>query len=348
MSTEDVLFDVQNGWGVMTLNRPKAFNAITREMCQLMFDQLTTWAGDEAIAGVILKSNHEKAFCAGGDIRWMHDTSLTDPAEAATMFRVEYRLNSLIHHYKKPYISFVSGICMGGGVGISISSDRTIVSEKTVWAMPETGIGMIPDVGGSYFLSRMKDGFGLYLGLTGDRLKSADVVSAGVATDFVAADQHEALMQALVALGSGATMEQISAVIDDAAEPVVDTLEDKKEFAKAHFAKAGNVEAVFALLENAGENDLVAKMRGMSPTSMKLTKTLIDHGEKAGFDDCLRMEFRVVRRLMDGPDFQEGVRAVIIDKDHAPKWQPGSIEETDDEAIAGYLAPLKEKELQLP
>ena len=347
MTDMDVLFEVRNGWGVMTLHRPKAFNAITREMCQLMLDQLTAWAVDDGVAGVILKSDHEKAFCAGGDIRWLYDTSKEDAAEAASMFRVEYKLNAAIHHFTKPYISFVSGICMGGGVGISISSDRTIVSEKTVWAMPETGIGMIPDVGGSYFLSRMEDGLGLYLGLSGDRLKGAAVVAAGVATDFVTAAKHEALLAAIISTGTSATLADVATVIESFAEPVSVDVADKKHLAKTYFAEVQSVEMLFNALEEAGEAALLARMRSMSPTSMKLARSLITQGACLSFDDCLRMEFRVVRRLMNGPDFHEGVRAVIIDKDNTPKWVPSSVEETGEAMIAGYFEPLGEAELVL-
>ena len=209
---DEVLFEVKQGWGIITLNRPKAFNALTWNMCRLMLARLKEWATDDSVRAILIKGAGEKAFCAGGDIRWLYEESKTDPQGAADFFRTEYNLNSLIHHYPKPYIALLHGVIMGGGVGVSISASARIVSDNVTWAMPETGIGMVPDVGGSYFLPRLGGGLGLYLALTGHRLNGPDSVYTGIATHHVPYTRFEELETALVGLGAEALAQS---TIDD-------------------------------------------------------------------------------------------------------------------------------------
>jgi enoyl-CoA hydratase len=291
------------------------------------------------VACVVVQGAGERAFCAGGDIRTLYDSGKAGTPYALEFYRDEYLLNAYIKHYPKPYIALISGIVMGGGVGVSVHGSHRIADETTLFAMPETGIGLFPDVGGSFFLPRLAGELGLYLGLTGARLKAADALHAGVATHFVPAAERQALIETF-ARGE-------VAVANTSPGPA--PLTELRGRIDTIFS-ARSVEAILERLERDGSEwalDTAATIRAKSPTASKLAFRQIREGKALAFDDCMRMEFRMVNRVIAGHDFYEGVRATIIDKDGAPKWKPDLLAGVSDKNIDAYFAPLGGGELPL-
>lgn len=343
---EDVLFEKRGRAGLITLNRPKALNALTLDMVHAMRAQLEDWRNDNAIACIVIRGAGERAFCAGGDIRALHDSGKAGTPYVFDFYAHEYRLNRTIKRYPKPYIALINGIVMGGGVGVSVHGLYRVAGEGCVFAMPETGIGLFPDVGGTYFLPRCPGEVGLHLGLTGARLDVTDAKYAGIATHVVPATQHEALIDALA----------------DGTRPLERTLahfavshDNKSKIAglqpliDRHFA-GGSVEAIFASLEvdaSLFAAETLKSLRTKSPTSLKVTYRQIREGKKLGFEDCMRLEFRLTNRFMHGRDFYEGVRAVILEKDNAPNWQPSSLESVTEAQVNAYFATLPNGDLAL-
>ncbi len=350
----DILFEEIGEWGVITLNREKALNALNWGMVKAMRAQLTKWgSGRTTVKAVLVKGEGERAFCAGGDIRWLHDTAKEDPAYACEFFREEYLNNSLIYHYPKPYVALIDGIVMGGGVGISVHGDFRVAGDATLFAMPETGIGLFPDVGGGHFMPRLHDGLGLYYALTGARAKAADCMAAGIATHYAPGDKYEELADALLKtpLGGHAHAD-IETVLDIYAgdpghAPVNDSRGDIARLFQGHETLDG---LMAALGKDGGDfaNTTLSTLEKMSPTSLRLTFEQMRRGHELDFDDVMKMEFRMVRRVMEGHDFFEGVRAQILDKDRNPKWSPAALADLSDKDVAPYFEPLGEAELVLP
>lgn len=337
-STDEVTFERRGspsaGWGVAALSRPKALNSLTMSMCRALDAQLAEWADDASVRGVILRGEGDRAFCAGGDIRWLHDAAKRDPAQAAGFFRAEYRMNTRLAEYAKPVVALVDGVTMGGGVGISAPARYRVATERTLWAMPECGIGLIPDVGASWHLNQLAPGVGLWLGLTGERLDGAGALGAGVATHLVASEALSDLIEALVA-----------AKLDGDADAVIrDVLkaasagEGQAPAVPGAFAEASGLDELLAALERSGEGAAaLEKIRAGSPTSVALTYRLLTQAPD-GFRDAIGAEFRVAAHLMEGPDFHEGVRAQVIDKDRQPQWSPESLAGVTDAMLERYFA----------
>ncbi len=351
--TDDIQFKQTGAWGVVTLSREKALNALTWNMVKAMRAQLIAWAGDNTVKAVLVKGAGERAFCAGGDIRWLHDAAKADPAHAAEFFREEYRNNSLIYHYPKPYVALIDGIVMGGGVGISVHGDFRVAGDATLFAMPETGIGLFPDVGGGHFMPRLHDGLGLYYALTGARAKAADCMAAGIATHYAPADKYAELEAALMAAPLGAHAHgDIETVLDVyAGDPGHAGVNDLRGDVARLFVGHGTLASLMAALKADGSafaGETLKTLERMSPTSMALTFEQMQRGHTLDFDDNIKMEFRMVSRVMEGHDFFEGVRAQILDKDRAPKWSPASLAALNNDEIAKYFEALGEAELVLP
>jgi enoyl-CoA hydratase/carnithine racemase len=348
--TDDIRFSQEGAFGVVTLSRPKALNSLTAEMCAVMDRQLRAWAEDDAVRAVLIEGEGERAFCAGGDIRWLATTAKDDPVEAATFFRTEYKLNNLIAGYGKPYIALIDGICMGGGVGVSAMADRRIATTRTMWAMPECGIGLVPDVGASYVLPKLEGGLPLYLGLTGARLDGAACVAAGVATHLVEAEKVEELRRALLSADlSSDTLTAIDGVLDRYQTLGKSELSNQRDDIDELFSAAESAAVVKHRLETDGgkfASQCLELMAPGSPTSQELTVRLLS-GARGSFAECITREFRVTSRLLEGPDFHEGVRAQIIDKDRDPKWRPASLEGVTDEQLDRYFTEPEGGELQL-
>jgi enoyl-CoA hydratase len=343
---EDVLFERRGRGGIITLNRPKALNALTLDMVHAMRAQLDAWRDDRAIELVIIRGAGERAFCAGGDIRALYESGKSGNPYAIDFYAHEYRLNTVIKRYPKPYIALINGIAMGGGVGVSVHGRYRVAGEGCVFAMPETGIGLFPDVGGTYFLPRLPGETGLYIALTGARLNVIDCFETGIATHMIPAAQHEGLTQALC--DSDGPLEQVlsRAAVRPSEQSKVMGL---RPLIDRHFS-VSSVEEVCASL--AGDQSLFAAetlkaLQGKSPTSLKVTFRQVREGIKLGFEDCMRLEFRLTNRFMTGRDFYEGVRALIIDKDQAPKWQPSALPAVAAADIDAYFAPLPAGDLTL-
>lgn len=346
--TEDILFSVRNGVAIILLNRPQALNALTHAMCVPLEQHLRGWAKDAAIKAVIIKGAGEKAFCAGGDIRKLADRGPEGAEYRKRFWYDEYRCNTLIGEYPKPFIALIDGIFMGGGVGLSVHGSHRIVSEFATFAMPETGIGLFPDVGGTYFLPRCPGELGTYLGLTGARLKAADIIAAGVATHYVERRQLAALEQALIGTAPSDTAAVDAVVAQFAADPGPSQLSARKQQIDKLFAGNSAAEIMEALQSDGSEFALEqAKiLRTKSPTSLKLTLAQLRRGKTLPLRECMRLEWRMCNHVAEGHDFYEGVRAVIIDKDQQPKWRPATLEEVADAEIEKYFSPVAAGELE--
>lgn len=344
----DILFERRGVLGLVTLNRPAALNALTHPMALALEAQLADWAGDPAVRVVAIVGAGEKAFCAGGDIRVLHGVGPEGGAANFGFYADEYRLNTRIKRFPKPYVAFMDGIVMGGGVGVSLHGSHRVAGERTLFAMPETGIGLFPDVGGTWFLPRLPGQVGLWLGLTGARLKAADALAAGVCDLFVPRANHAAALAALAACeGSRAAVDAALAPLAEAVEGA--TLPALRPMVDRLFA-AETLAALVAGLQADGSDWALAQAATIatkSPTSLALTFRQLRLGGSLDFAACMALEYRLARFCMTHPDFYEGVRAVIIDKDNAPRWSPPTLEALDPAVIDAAFAPLGAKELDL-
>ena len=339
-----ILFETQGALGLITLNRPKALNALTHGMCIGMLKTLEEWARDEGIKTVAIRGAGPRAFCAGGDIRSMAQSSHDGTAAAAIFLRDEYRLNALIGAYSKPYIALTHGVVMGGGAGVSVHGRYRLADDDLAFAMPETSIGFVPDIGASYFLSRCPGEAGMYLGLTGMRIGLGDALALKLVTHSVAQSDHAVLIGRL-AEGEDAA----STIAAVARRPPPAPLDEHRARIGTIFA-ASSVEAVMERLDRDGSvfsAETARLMRTRSPTSLKLAFRLLREGRALSLNGCLKMEYRVASRAVMGADFREGVRAVLIDKDGAPRWRPDQLVGVKDADIAGYFASLGAREIPL-
>lgn len=337
----EVLFAEQGHAGIITLNRPKALNALTHNMVQLIYPKMLSWRDNPAIRHVIIEGAGPKAFCAGGDIRQLYDLGRAGrQAEARAFWREEYTLNHLLKTYPKPIVSLINGIVMGGGVGMSFHGSHRIATETLMFAMPEVGIGFFPDVGASYFLPRLGDHFGRYLALTGARIGLGDALALGLVTQGVEAARLPELRQALIEAESvDSVIKSFGFIAPDAPllaqAPVV-----REAFAPDSLSEILSRLAQMAIGGGVFASDTLEGMRKKSPTSMALALEQMRRGASMDFAAVMQMEYRIVSRIADGHDFYEGVRAVIVDKDHAPKWQPTQIEALNPAMIAAHFEPL--------
>jgi len=335
----EVLIRVEGEVGRITLNRPQALHALTTNMCREMIAALTAWRGDPAVKLVLMDHSGERGFCAGGDIRMLAESARGDGVLNREFFFTEYQLDSLLFHYPKHVVVVMDGTVMGGGVGIARPCRFRVGTERTVFAMPETGIGLFPDVGGSWYLSRMPDHIGTWIALTGARLKAADCELTGVITDYVeSADLPE--LKAWLVKDPAAVETLLTEFEADAGRPPIAQHQDEIARCFAH----DSVEAILAALDATGTEWAAAQaaaIRTKSPTSSKVALRQLQEGAKAtSFGDIMAMEYRIAYRLAVSRDFLEGVRAVILDKDNAPKWDPPTFERVTKDEIASIFAPL--------
>jgi enoyl-CoA hydratase len=335
----EVLVRVQKNVGRLTLNRPQALHALTQTMCEIMIGALLDWRDDPEIYMVIIDHAGERGFCAGGDIRMLARSGAGDGVEARTFFHTEYQLNHLLFTYETPVVAVMDGVVMGGGVGISMPAHYRIATERTTFAMPETGIGLFPDVGGGWYLPRLPGKAGLWLALTGARIKGADCLRLGVATHFVEFGAVEGLKKAIVA-----DPRRIDDILkkyraDAGKAPLVSIEQDLNRL-----FVGDSVEQIFEFLE-ADSSDWgkaqLAVMKTKSPQTLKVAFRQLETGAAlADFADNMTMEYRIGARVVQRHDFIEGVRAVIIDKDNAPRWDPATLEGVGDAMLDEIFAPL--------
>ena len=343
----EVLCRVESGVGRITLNRPKALHALTLVMCEDMIDALSIWRYDEAVQAILIDHSGERGFCAGGDIRMLAESGAGDAVAARKFFHTEYRLNHLLFTYPKPVLAVMDGVTMGGGVGLSLPADVRIATERTTFAMPETGIGLFPDVGGGWFLPRLPGKAGLWLALTGARIKAADCCALGIATHYMPAGRVEVFKAALLD-HPGSVAAALAGFVEDAGHPPL----------AAHQADidrlfgAGDVEAILAnLAVEPGEwaAAQLATLKTKSPQTLKVAWRQLRTG--AALDDFaanMAMEYRIGSRVVRRHDFLEGVRAVIIDKDNAPSWDPPTVAAVSDTLLDDIFAPLPADEEWTP
>lgn len=342
----EIIFSCAGGIGRVLLNRPKALNALTLEMSHALEEQLRRWATDDNVRAVVVRAAGERAFSAGGDIRKLYEVSKSGGDYPYRFWADEYRLDALIKHYPKPYVALIDGIVMGGGVGISVHGSHRVVTEQALFAMPETGIGLFPDVGGSFFLPRCPGRIGLYLGLTGARLKAADMIYAGIATHYVPRAVLDALESALAAEADRVD-DRLAAFGGD---PGPAALANERREIDRLFA-GESLAAVFSAVTTDGSRfarRAADALATKSPSALHLAFRQLREGAGLAFDDCLRMEWRMVSRVpTELPDFYEGVRAAVIDKDNKPRWSPARLEDVDPAVIDRFfaLSPLGELEL---
>jgi enoyl-CoA hydratase len=351
-SSDDILFDRRGAAGIVTVNRPKALNAVTHQMVRALARKLDEWVNDGAVTRVIVTAAGERAFSAGGDIRALYELGRAGrQQEALGFFREEYALNTFIKRYPKPYVALIDGIVMGGGVGISIHGSHRIAGDRYAFGMPEVGIGFFPDVGATYALPNLPGEIGTYCALTGDRLKTADGVRAGAATHHVRSERFADLLEALCG------NVPVDAILSAFAEPVGEGSVMPRRPALDRLFAASRVEDIVAALQRearSGSADaewaesVVAAIASKSPTSLKIALAQLRRGKSLPFEECMKIEFRIVSRIVYGHDMYEGVRAVIIDKDNAPRWRPATLSDVSDADVAQYFAPLHADELPLP
>lgn len=341
---DEIRFERSGKAGIVTLTRPKALNALTRRMVNALSAALKAWEDDRDVEVVILKAEG-RAFCAGGDIlavykAWQEGQRLTE------FFAEEYRLNAHIDRFKKPYVSLIDGICMGGGMGISAHGSHRVMTENAVFAMPEVGLGFFPDVGGTYVLPNLGSSFGMYLGLTGNKIEYGDALWSGIATHTVEAAYLEAIAEEIAESGDPGT--ELREFFRAARRKTdADTLRSITK----HFSLGSLQEVVASLGRDAPTDkfaaDTLAALRSRSPTSLHVTFRAITAGSTMSMADCMKMEFRILNRMLESHDLYEGIRAALVDKGSAPDWQPARLEDVDPAAIDAFFAPLPGGELEL-
>lgn len=352
VAADEIHFDVHGAVGMIRLDRPKALNALTLGMIRAMAARLTEWAADPAISAVLVTGAGDRAFCAGGDLRSLFAARAADPGLFPRFFREEYTLNAQIQAFPKPYVALIDGITMGGGVGISAHGSHRVATDRTLFAMPETGIGMFPDVGGGYVLPRLPGQIGMYLALTGARLKAADCVYTGLATHHIPHDRTAALVAELSTLDPA---EDAAAAVNHVLDahhvnPGSAPLSSRRALIDRCFA-FDTAEAIMAALERERDPlaaEILAELARKSPTALAVTVRQIRLGAHLVFREVMAMEYRMARRMMAGHDFFEGVRALLVDKDQRPVWRPARLEEVSIADVDAVFAPLGDDELVLP
>lgn len=330
--TDEVLFSHEGHLGVITLNRPKALNALTLPMILAMYEQLQAWRHQPDIGAVVIRAVPGTAFCAGGDVRWLYQQGKAHPEQALSFFWHEYRLNHLIHHLGKPYIALMDGITMGGGVGVSLHGSHPIATERFVFAMPETSIGFFPDIGASYLLNRCPQGMGMYLGLTGNRLNASEARSCGLVSAVIDSGDMDALFHALTALDlQEHAKHSIDACMASFAKAAPDHHQNPQCFSQQ------NLDAILYCISESDET-LHHTLKQKSPLSLCITFEQLKRSQGLSLAQCLQIDFTLVQHFMQDHDFYEGVRALLVDKDKNPQWQYKEMQNISSSLVESYFA----------
>ncbi len=341
----ELLVDHRNAVAHLTLNRPQVLNALSYDMIKALADLFTQWSKDDAVQVIVMRGAGEKAFCAGGDIRALRDSALSGGTLHHDYFIDEYRLDYQLHRYVKPVVCLLDGFVMGGGMGISQGSGFRIVGPKTKMAMPETGIGLFPDVGGSSFLSRSK--VGLYLGLTGQIIKAGDALYAGLADRYMTSENIAALLDALNSeRWSARPAQDVARLIERlAGKPEPASLMPLQSAIDSHFAPQRKVSEMIAALDADtacvhGEwaSATAATLRKRSPTLLEVTRRQLNRGARQTLAENFRMELGLIYHCFEHGDLMEGIRAVILDKDNNPHWNPAALADLREEDVAAFFA----------
>jgi enoyl-CoA hydratase len=336
-----VLVEQRGRLGVLTLHRPRAINALTHEMVDILSQALRAWEHDDTVETVMLRGAGDRGLCAGGDIVSIHRDAVIGGRGSEAFWRDEYDLNALIARYPKPYVALMDGIVLGGGVGVSAHASHRIVTERTRIGMPETGIGFVPDVGGTWLLSHAPGELGTYLALTAGHVDAGDALALGLADHHVLVADLPRLLELLTDRPVDAALAHVIQA------PPPSRLAEDREWVDAAF-RPDDVRAILDRLasrdEPAAQSALKALTRN-SPTSLAVTlRALRAAREMSGLDEALEQEYRIAVRMLRGHDFPEGIRAQVIDKDRNPRWDPATVTDLDPAAIDAYFAPLLQEE----
>ncbi|MDF2116001.1 enoyl-CoA hydratase/isomerase family protein [Roseiarcaceae bacterium H3SJ34-1] len=336
----DVIVARQGALGRLTLNRPRALNALTQDMVRTIHRALLDWRSDDGVIAVLIDGAGERGLCAGGDIRSIYDSARIGKFEADDFWREEYVLNAFIAHYPKPYIALMDGIVMGGGVGISSHGSHRIVTERTRLAMPEVGIGFVPDVGGTFLLSRALGELGAYAGLTASQISGADAMVCELADDHIRSDDLPEFVDVLAFCEDADHIDGIVAA--HTSPPGESSLLRHRDDIDRCFA-ADKVEDILQALDQRQNEfcaDAAKRMRRHSPTSLKVTlRALRQARALPDLEACLQMEYRVATACIRGHDMIEGIRAVVVDKDQSPKWQPARLADVREDIVQSFFGP---------
>jgi enoyl-CoA hydratase len=341
--TLDVLCEEITGFqgniGLITLNRQHALNALNAGMFHAIHFHLKKWENMPTIKAVVIRAAPGRAFSAGGDIRYIYEKKIENDPHLNDFFSFEYNINKCIFHYPKPYIAILDGITMGGGAGISMHGSHRIATKNCIFAMPETTIGFFPDIGSSYFLSRLPHHIGVYLGLSGNKITYQDCYALGLVEAVIDLESQDLLLKTLVETPLTNSI-SVDNAIDLYRVPVPKSiLLNSQEDIEACFSKSSVEEIIEALkIKNTDwSRDVVETLKTKSPTSLKVTLEEITKGKKLDFDACMEMENNIMKNMLLGHDFFEGIRALMIDKDKNPKWQPNTLENVTKEKVNSYF-----------
>src|SRR5690554_77649 len=347
MTEQTVLVDVRNRVGHLTLNRPAGLNALNLDMVRQLRQQLDAWLNDDQVRVVVLRANGEKAFCAGGDIRGLYDSYLAGDGMYMTFFREEYALDQLIHDYPKPVLALMDGFVLGGGMGLAQAASHRVVTERVKMGMPETGIGYFPDVGGSFFLSRLEGAIGQYLGVTGSHIRAADALYCGLADHCISSDLVTELDQALNSQSwSDDPARDLHQLLHKRASQKIPGSEIKalRPAIDRHFSHPDmlKIRASLAAEDCPAYQDwaerTLAAIDSKSPLAMNVTLELLRRGRELDLADCFALELHLDRQWFAKGDIMEGVRALIVDKDKTPRWSPPTLAEVTAEQVAAFFA----------
>ncbi|MBP9721880.1 MAG: enoyl-CoA hydratase/isomerase family protein [Gammaproteobacteria bacterium] len=345
ISTQEIITYTTNNIGIINLNRPKALNALNHTMILAMYNILLQWQNDPNVLAVLIRGNCERAFCSGGDIRSLYLNGRTTPLDCMQFFQDEYNLNTLIKNYTKPYIALLHGITMGGGIGVSIHGSHKVAATNLVFAMPETGIGFFPDVGGSYFLSRCPDYTGIYLGLTGNKINCFEAKSINLIDNIISDQDYNKIFDKIITELANFDFDinnniykQITSIINNHCNTTEESnnqaINNNLNIIKNTFKYNTLTEIITALEKYSSNSDFAQKtleiLKQKSPTSLVLTLELLNRGKNLDFKNCMKMEYGLAYGFLQHNDLYEGIRAAIIDKDNNPKWDKVDIFHTNN------------------
>lgn len=338
---KDILFHRENHLGIVTLNRPQALNALSLEMIDALQEQLLTWENDAHIAAVLVQANGEKAFCAGGDVRWLYQAGLEKDPRQLQFFQREYQLNYHIHCFKKPYIVLLNGLTMGGGVGISLHGSHPIATEHFSFAMPETGIGFFPDIGASYLLTRCPGFIGSYLALTGSKLNAEAAYSCKLVKALLPFHHLNAFVKELLHTDlSDQVHHRIDACVKKfSTSTLINPLHEQQKVIDSCFS-LNTVEEIVAALEahhDKWSQKTLEELKKKAPLSLKVTLAQMQKAKSLSLAECLELDLCLTKHFMKDADFYEGIRALLVDKDKNPRWKPSSLAEISLAKIANYF-----------